>query len=92
MAGAMVSSTGLLFLALFALQNGTTAIVSQVVMYWRSPVSARTSVLIQEAIVKLPLSAGLYTWECGGVLEMGSSRIPLRNSGIMKSCCIKEFR
>ena len=65
----MADGLGWTFLVLFALQNGSNAVVAQYVMHRAQPVNTRVAVLLQE-LIKLPLSMLLYTYESGGLLAM----------------------
>jgi drug/metabolite transporter (DMT)-like permease len=66
----MATRLGWLFLALFALQNSSNAVLGQFVLQWHKPISARVAVLMQELVVKLPLSIILYGVECGGIASL----------------------
>ena len=66
---AHVSPLGWLALVVFAIQNGFAVLI----MRWSKvmapvPYSSQVAVLMQEAVVKLPISAFFYALECGGVL------------------------
>lgn len=68
--GAMPDVKGLAALIFFAIQNGTSAVLQQYIMQYLPYVSPKSGMLVQEGIVKFPISLVLYTIECGGVYAM----------------------
>ena len=64
-----VTWKGWLALAVFTLQNSTSALYGQFVLQQRPRCNPRVMVMLQEAAIKLPTSVLLYWIECGGVLR-----------------------
>ena len=62
-----VGFTGVVALVLFAIQNGSSAVVTAYIMQRLPYVSPKSWMMVQEGAVKLPLSVALYVRECGGV-------------------------
>ena len=71
---AWVSWQGWAALATFSLQNGLAVLI----MRWSKvrqpePYSSQVAVLMQELVIKLPISLVLYAHECGGPLAAGKA-------------------
>ena len=64
-----VSWKGWLALATFALQNGLAILLMRYSKLHDKPYSSQVAVLLQEGAMKLPISMGMYSWECGGALS-----------------------
>ena len=83
MATADVSRKGWLALGTFALQNGLGILLMRYSKIHSEPYSSQVAVLMQELVVKLPISAALYSAECGGVLvAIRSVRADLRRAPV----------
>ena len=66
--GLDVSWKGWAALATFALQNGLAILLVRYSKLHDQPYSSQVVVLLQEGVVKLPMSMLVYSWECGGGL------------------------
>ena len=74
MAATGVTWKGWLALAVFTVQNSTSALYGQFVLQQRPRCNPRVMVLLQEAAIKLPTSLLLYWIESGGALR-GTRRL-----------------